>query len=289
MNNPLVRKASTMKKDLISKSAVLSDQVAVATPKELPESLRDAYCKLHGLLQRLTEHQLSKYYEVGQVVRDAYRANDAAKQQCQGHLSKGDVATTLAHHLGINARTLQQCRAVAEQYTPDAYRQLIASTGFSWTHIVHLIGVKEPKERDELRELAADRHWTAEQLAGEIRQRHGNRRPGSGRRPASPGNLDEALQQAWKASEQYSRALDACLLGESFDLESGVLELDSTDLLPDLPERLAKTLACLQEVESGVKAGVRKLQNVHDWLQGETTAARPASATDSVQVPVLSE
>lgn len=232
--------------------------------ESLPEDLRELYHELRDVLNELNKHDLEKYFETGEIFNRGYEEIASRYKKAGQKLRGADVTGSLGRALGIHPRLLSHCRKLVKTYSRADYDALIRHRA-SWSHIVHLIGVRDEGLRRELeRKLLAEK-LTAGQLKAAIQEKLGKRRVGSGRTPIIPGNVDDALTRLLDASDRYLKVCHG-LFGPPFNLAKAITESPGAEMTAALREKLTRTADLLDQVASNITEHARGLRDGVEWI-----------------------
>jgi len=217
--------------------------------------------KLKRLWRRHRKNSLQGYYEIGEAAKPAI---GHLKQQL-GSGYGGHVIDFVAEAAGIDARTLRNCVVLVEVFSATDYHELISRPEITWSHILQLLSAPNT-DREELLASVIEQRWSPDELARQLRQRYGNRRAGSGRRPAVPQSAKHGLVRLLAISQKFSNALEGAIFGSAFDLPAALSNIPPDDVNPDIREQAEYAAGLLQGISEQTASDAARLRHTAKHL-----------------------
>lgn len=255
--------------------------------ENLPDDMRETAKELHGQLGLLKQDTLDRLYEVGQIVKRGYDTVAAARRSVGKPVRGLGLVDQWAQGLGINSRSLRICLKIVNLYAPEEFRIRISRSPIGWTHLVHLVTIEDPQEREQLEDDIVVNQWSAKELASEIRGRHGNRRRGSGRQPAVPRSLEEGLDQLLAELRKLRDRCQQVWFGDRYDIVSAISDVPPEELNADLGNKIQQAVKLLEELPELASREAERLREGLEWVE-EALAESPhcrAGAGADLRVP----
>lgn len=199
--------------------------------------------------RRLQESLLRTFHRIGATLLENWDAVDEMTHVAL--IYRTDAWELLADRLDMDPRFLRDCLAFAREFNVAEVDALVAC-GVQWSHVVHLLGVRDVAKRWEYVRRIGENGLTTRQLYDELFGAHGSRSR-SARRLSTPLTTPKPAKVTPKKAldkvTKFSRELETLFRPETDlarCLTADVLDLDQRDLVDQLRaecESLAKKLA----------------------------------------------
>lgn len=259
-------------------------------PKQLWDSmnaeLRDKYKIVRKLVEAETTQVLRNRWEMGtelleiEADPDTYGGQSAVKTLLSCFPDPGvkkDVLLT----------AMRFARAYPHQHDLEGLLAARNKKGhaLSWTHIVHLLRIKDEAERDRFQEEWHKHSWSAKELAREIEKAHPARTTGAGRPAAKPADFDGFLTDMTKKTATYRRLIDL------WCGEDGITEVFKIKPLDEYTKadrrRLEEVLENFRETRDELNAMEHELERLTYQLEEAERARtrRPTPSMDEEEEP----
>ena len=129
---------------------------------DYPNLLRQVKVTLIEGQQRIEQERVATYWETGRLIH-----THILQHKDRGEYG-GKVLKHLAGDLNVHVRLLQQCVQFARTY--PKVPKVNGRSLFNWSHYRKLITISNDKKRLQLENRAAQKGWTAEELAFQVRE-----------------------------------------------------------------------------------------------------------------------
>jgi hypothetical protein len=248
-------------------------------PPELDRQLRSDCRKLTKLMARHHQSHLQGFYDIGQFVQEACDRFNESQEAAYGF----KIIDRLAEAAGIHSRTVYHCHRLVKLFDEAEYAALIVREGITWTHIIHLLNVDQKSTRAKLAEQMETQGWTPDDLLAEVRRVYGPRRAGSGRKPAIPQTVPQALRRLLGLATKSHNALSAALFCDDYDLACELDELPPENVTPGIREQVALAIGAIKQLSADLAKAAPRLERalpVLDQMLAEKANQEPACEED---------
>ena len=232
---------------------------------EVKQQLRAPIRRIRRLMENTRKKVLEAYFEIGKIV---YEALDQLEF---GDLFGRRALAHFAKSVDVDPTTINNCLRLVVDWGEDEFASIVAHQRIGWGHVVLLLSVKTAEERADLAAKVDAENWSAADLGHEILAKYGLRRPGSGRRPAIPRNVKQALGRLLGLATKTHNAMSEALFCTGFDLATELSYLPDTSVTPELREHVAIALEALKQLSADLAEAAPRLERALPLLDHAIT------------------
>ena len=169
---------------------------------------------------------------------------------------------TLPSRLTFRPVDYQQLPATVEVWGEDEFATIVAHQRIVWGHVVLLLTLKTAEERADLAAKVDSENWTVAELGNEIFANYGPRRPGSGRKPAIPRNVQQGLGRLLALATKSHNTLSAALFCKEFDLATELSFMPDTSVSPEIRQHVALALDAFKKLSEDLAEAAPRLEKL---------------------------
>jgi hypothetical protein len=206
-------------------------------PKTHDEAIDGVCSVVRGLLASADEAEVTTRHHIGAVLSDVQVKVDTYGLHAMERV---------AERLGISVRGLYQCVAVADTWNAHQLQKELEkltchSRPLSWSHMVALTTVPEPKQRNAIADECRANAWSVRELLRHIEERSEKSRPADAARPGEEVRvaLREAIHVGGRALADV-RAVEEAIERRMLDADASVDETLLTRALRTYEELVAQ-------------------------------------------------
>jgi len=245
-----------------------------SNPAPLPDEIRPIYSKVQNRLHGLDSKTVKEYRLIGKLLIEAEE-----KFLPLSRFPYRNIITWFANLLQTSERLLYHCRNVAERIS-DSDFQLLLQAPINWSHVVVILNWSLDDNVQHWVSRIIAENLSATAVEDEIRSRIANARPGSGRRPAVPSNLDVGLLKLGKTLTATINKLQQAFFADEFDLPQEAEKVQVGEIQPHLIAALNARAGQLQYLSEIAHENAQRLtaasHRIENLVRNSQPSATPA-------------
>lgn len=225
------------------------------TMQDIRQTLEPLVSQASAITRQLSRQALQSCHQVGRLVHAHKETIKSA--QFLGRVARIDVWDYLARELDRDPRTLRDYEKFYNEFDNEQLN-IVVNAGLNWTHIRTLLTLAG-EERERHLQRAIESGCTSQDLLNEVLQTVGNRRPGTGRRAATPRGFAAGCTRTLSAAVKFKKALDV-VLGDDFDVTTAVYDEPPDGITDATARQIGEAIASFETIRERLNESLPRLR-----------------------------
>ncbi len=192
----------------------------------------------------------------------------------------------LSQLLSMDPSMLYNAKLFAERYTEKQLVELVEARNkfgdaLTWSHVVQLIRIPDPNQRNKLQQKAIDECLTYQELLKEIQKRKGGKSSRGGRPLAKPSSLDGYITQMDTMSTKWLKCYNEIWCGGDKPINSLAAGIKEEDLNKDRFEQLRSIEDKMSSLSMASEHAARQLHKLRTELTNKLASPPKISEISS--------